>query len=215
MKRIRLSFRPAFCLCLLATFLEVSAVRAQDGFCMVNGTTSGGTGGTIVTVTNGTDFNTQINVSGPRIIQVQGVLSVGRVFTTANKTIIGLGTDATLLGNINVSGVTNVILRNLRITSPANDGFTIWNAQHVWIDHCTFYDTGDGLCDMNNGSQYVTVSWCKFHYINQVEHRFTMIADGYTNATTGTVTYGYYTLHHNWWSTGANERMAASSYGRL
>lgn len=182
---------------------------------MVNGTTTGGTGGQTVTVTNGTDFNTQINIAGPRIIQVQGVLSVGRVFATANKTIIGLGTNATLLGNINVSGTTNVILRNLRITGPANDGFTIWNAQHVWIDHCTFYDTGDGLCDMSRGSQYVTVSWCKFHYADQVEHRFTMIADGYDNTSAGTTNWGYYTLHHNWWSTRCDQRMTASSYGRV
>lgn len=186
---------------------------AQDGFCMINGTTTGGAGGATVTVTNGTDFNTQINIAGPRIIQVQGVLSIGRVFTTANKTIIGLGTNATLLGNINVSGTTNVIIRNLRITAPANDGLTIWNAQHVWIDHCTLYDTGDGLCDMNRGSQYVTVSWCKFYYINQIQHQFTMIADGYVNG--GVTNFGYYTLHHNWWSTGCHERMPASSYGRI
>src|SRR5262245_57811158 len=136
-------------LSILVLLGDLMAVRAQDGFCMINGTTTGGAGGPTVTVTNGTDFNTQINIAGPRIVQVQGVLSVGRIFTTANKTIIGLGTNATLLGNVNVSDTTNVILRNLRVTGPANDGFTIWNAQHVWIDHCTFYDTGDGLCDIN------------------------------------------------------------------
>jgi pectate lyase len=199
---------------LLAFFACVIPAEAQDGFCMVNGTTTGGTGGTTVAVTNGTDFNTQINIAGARIIQVQGVVSISRVFPAANKTIIGLDTNATLLGNINVSDTTNVIIRNLRITSPANDGLTIWNAQHVWIDHCTLYDTGDGLCDMNRGSQYVTVSWCKFHYsAAQMEHRFTMIADGYNNDA-GT-NYGYYTLHHNWWSARADQRMPASSYGRI
>lgn len=187
---------------------------------MVNGVTTGGAGGPTVTVTNGTDFNTQINIAGPRIIQVQGVISIGRVNTTANKTIIGLGTNATLLGNLNISdstGATNVIVRNLRITAPANDGLTIWNAHHVWVDHCTFYDTGDGLCDMNRGSQYVTVSWCKFHYVNQLEHRFTMIADGWTNLVAGNwvTNFGYYTLHHNWWSTRCDQRQGSSSFGRL
>jgi autotransporter-associated beta strand protein len=187
--------------------------RAQDGFCMVNGTTTGGAGGPTVTVTNGSQFNAQIAMAGPRIIQVQGPITIGRVFTAANKTIIGLGTNATLLGNLNISDVTNVIVRNLRITSPANDGITIWNAQHVWVDHCTFYDTGDGACDMSRGSQYVTVSWCKFLYTAQVQHRFTMIADGYVD---GAVTnYGYYTLHHNWWAGRADQRMPASSYGRI
>jgi autotransporter-associated beta strand protein len=40
-----------------------------------------------------------------------------------------------------------------------------------------------------------------------------MIADGYDNG--GTITYGYYTLHHNWWSTRADQRMPASSFGRI
>lgn len=180
---------------------------------MVNGTTTGGAGGTVVTVTNGSDFVAQINMNGPRIIQVQGVLSIGRCFTKSDKTIIGLGTNATLLGNINISDTDNVIVRNLRITAPAHDGLTIWNSNHVWVDHCTFYDCGDGLCDMNRGSQYVTVSWCKFYYTEAQEaHRFTMIADGYDSDT---LTLGWYTLHHNWWSTGCDQRMASSSYGRL
>jgi autotransporter-associated beta strand protein len=194
-------------------------IRAQDGFCMVNGITTGGVGGPTVTVTNGTDFNTQINIAGPRIIQVSGPISIGRIFTTANKTIIGLSTNATLLGNLNISGVSNVIVRNLRITDPGNDGLTIREngalpgSHHIWIDHCTFYDCGDGACDMNNGAQYNTVSWCKFIYPTQLEHRFTMIADGF--ASGGTTNFGYYTLHHNWWSTRCDQRMAASSYGRI
>lgn len=204
-------FQPVIVLGLLLGF-GLGSVSAQDGFCMVNGTTTGGAGGTVVTVSNGTDFVTEINKNGPRIIQVQGVLSIGRCFTKSDKTIIGLGTNATLLGNMNISDTENVIVQNLRITAPAHDGLTIWNSNHVWVDHCTFYDTGDGLCDMNRGSQYVTISWCKFHYVNQQEHRFTMIADGYNSST---LTLGWYTLHHNWWSTGCDQRMASSSYGRL
>lgn len=184
---------------------------------MVNGTTTGGAGGPTVTVTNGTDFNTQINIAGPRIIQVQGPITIGRINTTANKTIIGLGTNAMLFGNLNISdstGATNVIVRNLRISNPGGDGITIWNTHHVWVDHCTFIDCGDGSCDMSRGSQYVTVSWCKFIYPTQLEHRFTMIADGYDNGA-GVTNWGWYTLHHNWWSQRADQRMAASSYGRV
>ena len=186
---------------------------------MVNGTTTGGAGGPTVTVTNGTDFNTQINIAGARIIQVQGPISIGRIFTTANKTILGLGTSAGLLGNLNLSGVSNVIIRNLHISDPGNDGLTIREngalpgSHHIWVDHCTFFDCGDGACDMNNGAQYNTVSWCKFTYPTQLEHRFTMIADGF--ASGGVTNWGYYTLHHNWWSARCDQRMAASSYGRV
>ena len=175
---------PKILFALLAMALCFDRVHGQDGFCMVNGTTTGGAGGPTVTVTNGTDFNTQINIAGPRIIQVQGPITIGRINTTANKTIIGLGTNAMLFGNLNISystGATNVIVRNLRVSNPGGDGITIWNTHHVWVDHCTFIDCGDGSCDMSRGSQYVTVSWCKFIYPTQLEHRFTMIADGYDN----------------------------------
>src|SRR6478736_2389244 len=190
--------------CFTIVFVLAFTIRsqAQDGFCMVNGTTTGGTGGPTVTVTNGTDFNTQINIAGPRIIQVQGPISIGGVKTTANKTIIGLGTNAALRGTLNISGVSNVIVRNLHITNPSTDGITIREdgalpgSHHVWVDHCTFYDTGDGACDMSVGADNLTVSWCKFTYPTQLEHRFTMIADGQAGNTNS----GHITLHHNWWS---------------
>src|SRR6478736_2390687 len=143
--------------CFTIVFVLAFTIRsqAQDGFCMVNGTTTGGTGGPTVSVTNGTDFNTQINIAGARIIQVQGPISIGRVFTTANKTSIGLGTNAALLGNLNISGVSNLIVRNLRISNPGGDGITIRErnpnpgSHHVWVDHCTFIDCDDGACDMS------------------------------------------------------------------
>ncbi len=178
---------------------------------MVNGTTTGGAGGPTVTVTNGTDFVAQVGMTGARIIQVNGVLSIGSATVRSDKTIIGVSDDATLLGRLSISGVSNVIVRNLRITSPGNDGISIRdpNTHHVWVDHVTFYDCGDGSCDISQGADYVTVSWCKFIYPTQLEHRFAMIADG---TATG---QGRITLHHNWWSTRADQRQAATSYGRV
>lgn len=188
--------------------------QAQDGFCMVNGTTTGGAGGPTVTVTNGADFNTQINIAGPRIVQVSGPISVGSVKTASHKTIVGLGTNAALLGNLNISGVTNVIVQNLHIHNPGGDGITIRESspapgsRYVWVDHCTFFDCGDGSCDISVGADYVTVSWCMFVYPSQQQHRFTMIADGPKDL--GPLT-AHITLHHNWWSRGADQRMAATS----
>ncbi len=213
--------RQCSALLVLGVWALVLAVRAQDGFCMVNGTTTGGAGGPTVTVTNGTDFATQISLAGPRIVQVSGPISVGTVYCGSDKTIIGLGTNAALLGHLNISGVSNVIVRNLRITNPGNDGITIRErngnpgSHHVWVDHCTFIDCGDGSCDMSVGAQYNTVSWCKFIYPTQLEHRFTMIADGYNNTAAGVTNWGWYTLHHNWWSARCDQRMPASSYGRI
>jgi autotransporter-associated beta strand protein len=178
---------------------------------MVNGTTTGGTGGPTVTVTNGTDFITQAGMTGPRIVQVNGVLTIGTTTVRSDKTIVGLGTNATLLGRLSISGVSNVIVQNLRITHPGDDGISIRdpNTHHIWVDHVTFYDCGDGSCDISQGADYVTVSWCKFIYPTQLEHRFTMIADGTVSGQ------GQITLHHNWWSTRSDQRMAATSYGRI
>ena len=195
----------------LALLVSLGRIHAQDGFCMVNGTTTGGAGGTTFTVTNSTDFITHATASGPRIIQVEGPISIGQVNPTSNKSFIGLGTNATLLGLLHISGVSNIIVQNLRFTNPGNDGISIRdpNTHHVWVDHVTFYDCGDGSCDISQGADYVTVSWCKFLYPTQVEHKFTMIADGTVSGQ------GRITLHHNWWGTGSGSRMPASSYGRI
>lgn len=188
-------------------------VAVPDGFCMVGGATTGGAGGPVVTVSNATDFVSQIGMAGPRVVQVSGVLTIGDANVTASKTIVGLGTNATLNGRLTISGVTNVIVRNLRITNPGNDGISIRDpgTRRVWVDHVTFYDCGDGSCDISQGADYVTVSWCKFLYPTQVEHRFVMIADGLA----GEPNSGRITLHHNWWSTRADQRMAASSHARV
>jgi pectate lyase len=198
---------------LITTLLLLVATlrnQAQDGFCMVNGTTTGGAGGPTITVTNGTDFVSQVGMIGARIVQVEGVLSIGSATVRSDKTIIGVSDNATLLGRLSISGVSNVIVQNLRITSPGDDGMSIRdpNTHHVWVDHVTFYDCGDGSCDISQGADYVTVSWCKFFYPTQLEHRFTMIADGPKDL--GPLT-AHITLHHNWWSSRSDQRMAATS----
>ena len=194
------------------TFFLLRA-QAADGYATIGGICTGGEGGPTVTVTNGTDFISQVGMTGPRIIQVDGVLSIGSATVRSDKTVIGLGTNATLLGRLSISGVTNVIVRNLRITNPGDDGISIRdpNTRNVWVDHVTFYDCGDGSCDISQGADYVTVSWCKFIYPTQLEHKFTMIADGQA----GVANSGRITLHHNWWSTGSGSRMPASSYATV
>jgi autotransporter-associated beta strand protein len=181
-------------------------VDGPNGFCMVNGITTGGAGGPTVTVTNGTDFITQVGMAGPRIIQVSGILTIGDANVASSKTILGLGTNATLMGRLVISGDTNIIVRNLRLTNPGDDGISIRdpNTHHVWVDHCTFYDCGDGSVDISQEADYVTVSWCKFIYPTQLEHRFVMIGSGISNVPTRI------TLHHNWWGHRADQRQPAS-----
>ncbi len=85
-----------------------------------------------------------------------------RITVTANTTIVGLGSDATLVGaNIYVKSIDNVIIRNITFRDafdcfpqwdPTDGSAGNWNSQydniwltgatHVWVDHCAF-DDGD------------------------------------------------------------------------
>lgn len=75
----------------------------------------------------------------------------------SNTTIIGLEDAVIKGGTIQISGISNVIIRNIRIQDgydpfphhEKDDGFNAqWdniavqdNAENIWIDHCTFEDT--------------------------------------------------------------------------
>lgn len=176
-----------------------------DGF---GGSATGGAGGPVVTVSNLTNFKYYATSPDPYIIRVAGTINLnGKVQPKPNKTIEGVGHDATIIGNLDLSGsqsCDNVIIRNLNITNPAGDGITVWRATNIFITHCNIYDCGDGAIDMNNGTDYITVSWCRFYYPSMAAHRFVHIAD-----------QAHITFHHNWYDTGCDQRMPASTGGRI
>lgn len=209
MQRLRL----AISLILLCLFGN-SVSHAQDGYSMINGTTTGGAGGTTVTVTNAANLITYATSSSPYIIRVSGTITLSsRLDVTANKTIEGVNTSSTINGNINI-GVNNVIVRNLTITNPSGtglgDGISIWAGTHVWVDHVSFVDCADGSCDINHLADYVTVSWCKFSYPTQSDHRFPMILGGDPYDAPGNNLR--VSLHHNWFAERCDQRMPSGSY---
>ncbi|MEU3335804.1 pectate lyase [Streptomyces sp. NPDC006668] len=81
-------------------------------------------------------------------------------FVPANTTIVGIGKDAGFKGaSLQIKGVDNVIMRNLRLESPLDcfpqwdptdtadgnwnseyDSAVIYGSTHVWMDHDTFTD---------------------------------------------------------------------------
>lgn len=196
------------------------AALPRDGFANVGFTTAGGAGGPVITVTDAASLSNYLNQSGRYIVQVQGTinLGVGNFLVGANKTIIGLGTDATLIGDLSLLGVSNVIIRNLYFTNPSNlgegDGVTLRRADHVWIDHCTFTDCADGELDIVAASDFVTVSWCKFNYTFDSGHNFVNLL-GSDDADVTDAGRLHVTFHHNWWSTLCHERMPRVRYGRV
>jgi pectate lyase len=186
------------------------------GFATENGGVTGGAGGATQTVSTATAFRNAVGSTSPLVIQVSGMIDLaGSATVRAQKTIVGLGIDAGIVGTLNISGtaVSNVIVRNLTISSPSGDGITIINgARNIWVDHCTFFDCSDGHLDITQQADFVTVSWCKFNYTTNSGHNFSMLI-GSSDGSTGDRGKLNISLHHNWWSTLAIERMPRVRFG--
>jgi pectate lyase len=172
-----------------AVALPASAAPAgPDGFASVAGygqaTTTGGAGGPVVTVSTAATFIEAIARPGPLVVQVSGTITLprgsndGMYQVASDKTIIGLGSTASLVGgglNIGLpvdddvttppaNAVHNVIIRNLRLSGASDDLINVQMfSHHIWIDHNDFSDGDDGAVDIKRGSDLVTVSWNRFH----------------------------------------------------
>ncbi|GAA1783436.1 hypothetical protein GCM10009682_01890 [Luedemannella flava] len=175
------------------------------GWASQAGGTTGGAGGSTVTVTTWADFRTQAQAAGARTILVSGMLAgSGTVEVTANKTIRGVGASSGLSGttlNIEDMSPANVIIQNLNIRGvPGTDAIQIENADHIWIDHNTMWSTiesdvdfYDGMIDITHAGDYITVSWniIRDHWkTSLVGH-----SDGNSGEDTGHLRITY---HHNW-----------------
>ena len=188
------------------------------GWATLGGGTTGGAGGETVTVTNKADFIAAVSDDTARIVQVVGTIhgdynipNVG-----SNKTIIGIGYDAVFSGfSVKVTDLDNVIVRNLTFTGAMpQDGLICRRATHLWIDHCTFHDAADGLLDLTDQCDYVTVSWCKFYYTGKVNrHRLACLV-GSTDDAPDDVGKLNITFHHNWWGENCDQRMPRVRYGQ-
>jgi pectate lyase len=191
------------------------------GFATIAGGTTGGAGGPTNTVTTGAEFRSWCLSNFPMVIQVQGSLNLGSstVYIRSDKTILGLGTNATLLGNIKMAEVSNVVVRNVFISNPTgigdNDDITIQDARHIWIDHCTLSDSIDGLCDIVDASDYVTFSWNKLVYTSDTGHNLSCLVGHDDNNAARDSGKLHVTYHHNWWSALCIERMPRVRFGEV
>lgn len=86
-------------------------------------------------------------------------------------------------------------------------------SRHIWVDHCEFYnypkssehkDRYDGLLDIKNDVQYVTISWCHFH-----DHsKACLFGKGDTDSFDRTTT-----LHHNYFENIKGSRLPLVRHG--
>lgn len=196
---------------------------SPTGWASESGGTTGGAGGTVVTVNNATDFiyYVQGTKQTPYIIYVSGNIDLGgsNIRVRGNKTIIGLP-GSHITGNLKCfrAEESNNIFRFLDISNDAGAGdgdcISVDGASHVWVDHCTFTNGGDGNVDIKNGADYVTVSWCIFQYTRQTDHDFSnLIGHSDDNGSTD-MNHLLVTFHHNWYSTFAHERMPSVRFGK-
>ncbi|HTU67932.1 MAG TPA: hypothetical protein VMF52_18430 [Steroidobacteraceae bacterium] len=174
------------------------------------------------------------------------------ILVPPNTSIVGLGTDATLVGawldirplRTEGNAPMNVIVRNLAFEDAADcfpewspddgptgnwnsqyDAISVRNATHVWIDHNRFADVRtrdetqpvifnhklqvhDGLVDITNESDFVTVSWNHF-----TAHDKTMLIGNSDGAVADRGKLRV-TLHHNWFD-GVGQRAPRVRYGQV
>lgn len=192
-------------------------------------TTIGGLGGDTVTATSADELKSYAASAEPLIIQIESALAVGTLDVVSNKTLLGIGPAATILGGIRVRPlksddpiVSNVIIRHLRVDAASavpddgGDGIHIERAHHVWIDHCEIWDSPDGNTDITHGSNWVTVSWTKYHYTSAApnpDHRFSNLIGHSEDAADTDRDRLNVTYHHNWWADGIEQRMPRVRFG--
>ncbi|KAL2858431.1 pectin lyase fold/virulence factor [Aspergillus pseudoustus] len=145
------------------------------GFASLNGGTTGGKGGRIVTAKSHSDLIQYAAAAEPLIIRVDGMLKAKpfgfEVPVKSHKTIIGVGANSGIeKGGLNINSQTNIIIRNLNIHGTYDgknnwagkegdyDAIQVDNSTNIWIDGNHLAEMGDGLIDLRRDSDYVTVS---------------------------------------------------------
>lgn len=179
-------------------------VTAQD-YCLTapfgyGASATGGTGGSVVKVTNASDLEEALLSSGKKIIIVTQNIqftSLLKVKAT-DKTLLGLpgvklynntvptnASDAAAKTGILYfkENSKNVIIRNLifqgsgAFDSESADGLCLDAVTNFWIDHCDFQDGVDGNFDIKNATDNITVTWCRFRYLKSPKSKSSWTAD--------------------------------------
>ncbi|MEO7426314.1 MAG: hypothetical protein ABI036_14085 [Fibrobacteria bacterium] len=218
---------PFLCSLLMSATLGWSYQKTDkpEGWASQSGGTTGGAGGTEVTVSTMADLQTQAKSSGKKIILVSKGTYTGKLTLASDKSILGKEPGVMIKGSMSISAVSNVIIRNLSVQSDkcgtydeCKEGVGAINvnneANHIWLDHLDVSDGQDGNCDISNGSDFVTVTWCKFSYTYDKEHRFSNLIAGDDNVAIDkgklSITYAYC-----WWADRVVERQPRGRAGKV
>jgi pectate lyase len=161
---------------------------------------------------------------GPLTIVVRGMIAipppsdggsadVEKIRVSSNKTVFGAdGASGFTGGGLAMTNVSNVTIRNLIISMPAAgassnnvDAIHIEGSHQIWIDHCDLSSDGiatgnafDGLVDISDASDFVTVSWTHYH-----QHDATGLIGRSDSAAAAAQDAGknHVTYDHDWFDT--------------
>lgn len=185
---------------------------------------TGGVGGNTYTVTNLSNsgagsLRAALENNAPLIINfsVSGSINLNSdIYVKSNKTIDANGTYIRIRFNsFRIDNQQNIIIRNLHFDSDgvnhggSGDAITIINgSKNIWVDHCSFEDYYDGLVDITQQSDSVTVSWCYFRGHDKV------MLIGASDNSTADIGKLHVTVHHNYFD-GTNQRHPRSRFGKI
>ena len=168
---------------LIHTNMIESYINPNDafGFAFVEGnglkTTTGGEGGKKYEIDSDVDKLHDLcddlrKDNESSIIILKGIFKLepddSSVFKLpSNCTVYGEG--CTIIGGFEIKEQENVIIQNINFGLADRDEFddehdcmVIYRSHHVWVDHCNFTKSPDGLLDIKREASFVTISWCVF-----------------------------------------------------
>ncbi len=162
--------------------------------------------------------------AGKKVILLAKGTYSGKLVIASDKSILGKEPGVLIAGDIHINQSSNIILRNFAVKGAhcatydechdGQDAIRITESHHLWLDHLDVSDGQDGNCDITNGSDFVTVTWCKFWYSYDKEHRFSNLiaADDNLAIDKGklSITYAYC-----WWADRVVERMPRGRAGKV
>lgn len=195
----------------------------------LEGVTGGGDAEPVV-VTTLSEFTDVCSDNIPRVIVISGTITGGGsgIRIGSNKTIVGIDENATIKGGIAIHGQSNIIVSNLNIhgvwpENGADDCVEVKNSHHLWFHHLNVWNSWDGNMDITIGSDYVTVSWCKFWYTEDAndgespeqDHRLSNLVGSGTGHDDTDMGKLRVTYHHNWFADNLDQRMPRVMYGKV
>ncbi|HMP20497.1 MAG TPA: hypothetical protein PKC39_06015 [Ferruginibacter sp.] len=242
MKRFVQFFLQCSFLLLLVTRSFGQDKCAPIGWASQNGGVTGGGNVAPTVCSTYTALRTALLSSTVRVIHISGEITVpsgGRINMSdiTNKTVFGLPGAKLISANLtaNNSGILslrrcrNIIFRNIIFEGPAAydadgwDNMTLDNCTNIWVDHCEFQDGMDGNLDIKSGSDFISVTWCKFTYKKPAipggpggsnDHRFSNLF-GSGDDDFGDRGKLRITMQYCWWAEGCRARMPRVRFGKV